>query len=257
VIDPIGTSVILTAMLVFARVGGLVMALPVFNAQGTPRSVVVFTSLAVTILVVPGVQVVGGPEPELGPLLLSLGGELIIGLILGSSVMAVFAAMAVASELMALQMGLAMASLFNPLHKQPTSPVGTLGSWIAGIVFLITGQHLRCLELIAASFSWAPPGSPAFPVGGAEALVVAVGTAISLGIQLAGPLLALVWMVNVLVAILAKLAPRMNVFLSIGMTASTGVGLILIALALPWLVIAHKEAVEQSIRIVARTLTGI
>jgi len=74
---------------------------------------------------------------------------------------------------------------------------------------------------------------------------LAVGTCISLGAQLAGPLILMAWMINVLVGVLGRLAPRMNVFLSIGMTLSSAVGVVLVMLSLPWMMVSHEAALRE------------
>jgi len=183
--------------------------------------------------------------------------ELSLGLMLSLSVMAVFAAMAFASELMSMQMGLVMASLFNPLQKQTSGPVGTLATWVSGMLFLGAGLHLRCVEAVGASFAWVPPGELSLPTAGVATVIGAVGSMFSLGLQLAAPLLAMVFMINVLVAVLARLAPRMNVFFSLGMTLTSGVGLLMLAVALPWLLMAHRAALEDAVRGVAQIFSGM
>ena len=74
-----------------------------------------------------------------------------------------------------------------------------------------------------------------------------IEVAIHLGVQLAGPVLALVFFVNVLVAILARLAPRMNVFFSIGMTLTSVFGVLIIVPSLPWMLAIHSAALANAV----------
>lgn len=239
-------AVIATAGLVFCRIVGLMSSLPVFSAQGTPKAVPVFAAIGTVLMVAPSVPLIVVPNSA-GALLIGVVSELGLGMLAGMSVRVVFAALAMGTELMAMQMGLAMATMFNPLERQQSGPMGTLASWTAGLAFLGTGQHLRCLELVGTSFESVPPGAGGIDADGLRALVAAVEASFELGVQLSGPILVMVWFVNVLVAVLARLAPRMNVFFSVGMTITSSVGIVLLAVSLPWIMAVHGAAVKAAI----------
>ena len=102
--------------------------------------------------------------------------------------------------------------------------------------------------------------STAFGIAGLVLVVASLGNrsrqsaavgllvaSVALGLQLAGPILVMVWLVNVLVAVLARLAPKMNVFFSVGMTLTSSLGILLLAVSLPWLIAVHHEAVRQAV----------
>lgn len=248
-------AVLVTAMLVFARVGGLVAGLPLIATQGVPKSVAVMISALVTLLVLPGVPPI---EPGgLGMLAMAVLGELLLGITMALSISAVFAAIAAASELMTMQIGLGLAMMLDPLQKAQNGTVGVLASWLSGTAFLGMGLHHECLLLVARSFAMVPPGSGVLPTAAAPYLMAAVGACIALGLQLAGPVLVLVWLVNCFVALLAKLAPRMNVFFSIGLTTTSIVGVALLAFSLPWIVTVHATAMAQAVRELERYILAV
>ena len=243
-------------MLVFGRVGGLVFALPMLSAQGVPRMVQVMLAMAITVVITPVVPV--APEPgSLGLLMLSMAAEVSLGLFLAVGVAVMFGAFALGTEIMGLQMGLGMARLFDPLVKAQEGLLGALASWLAGLAFLLMGLHLECIMIVGESFSLAPPGVVSLPWEQFPSVVPLIGRSIWLGVQLSAPVLALVWLVNVFVAVLAKLAPKMNVFFSIGMTISSVCGLVLFAVALPWLLDTHSHAMLDAVYWIERVLADM
>jgi flagellar biosynthetic protein FliR len=230
----------------FCRVVGLVAGMPLFSAQGVPRSVPILTAIVLTVLLLPALpptHIDGLPH-----LVLATGSELMLGMVMALSLRAVFSAIAMASELMSMQIGMGLAIVLDPLQKSSNGTIGVMASWLAGLSFLGMGLHRRVLEIVAVSFASVPPGSSGMPVEAAPFVVESVGICLSLGIQLAGPVLALVWMVNCFVAVLGKLAPKMNVFFSIGLVLTSVAGIALLALSLPWIVRAHGEAMAQSVK---------
>ena len=244
---------VLTGSLVFIRMAGVIAGLPIFNADGVPKSATVFGALGVSVLLLPSVPIVTQPE-TLSTLLSYAVMELLYGSMLSFGVRAAFAAVTFAGELISIQTGLAMASMFNPLQNATASSIGVLTMWISGLAFVLSNLHLRVIEIVALSFHKVPPGQLASAMGSMSMLVEAVGASILLGVQLAGPILAMVFVINVVVAILARLAPRMNVFFSVGMTVTGTVGLLLFFTVLPWILAVHHGAVDGAVGAIGRLL---
>ncbi len=244
---------IVTGLLVFGRIGGLLLALPVVSAQGVPRHVGVLGAFALTIVIGP-IAPAAGDLQSLSVLMMAFASEVLLGLLMGSCVRAVFGALALAAEIMSGQMGLAMATLFDPMLRSNQGTMGTLGSWIAAAVFLGLGLHLRAIEVVAGSFTVIAPGDVGTVLKGGPVLLDAVAATLVLGVQLAGPVVALVWMVNCFVAVLSRLAPNMNVFFSVGMVMTNVAGILLFGVALPYLLTMHAGALADSTTLMTRVL---
>lgn len=238
-----------TAALVFCRMNGLLLTLPIFSTKGLPRYVGVVISLVLTILIAPGVPLL--EDVTLGVVVLGVASELLVGAALGLIVRALFSAFAVAAELLARQTALGMSSLLDPVLNLGQSSLGVMASWLAGLVFIGSNLHLRVVITVSDSFEALPPGALTGIGPLADALADAVETSIVLGVQLAAPLIALVFLVNVFIGILGRLAPRMNVFFSVGMTVNSVIGIWLFGLALPWMLDTHGTVLEDSVGLVA------
>lgn len=251
------TPAIVTFVLVLARVGSLVAVLPLFSMSGIPRWTAPLISLAIAGLISANLAPVAlSTDAGLLPVALRAGTEVALGTMFGLGVAATFAALALGAEIMSAQMGLSFATLFDPFTKATESLIGTLSSWLTGLVFIALGLHYRCLEILARSFDLVPPGS-ALPSAGVGVLVEAVGGCLSLGVQLAGPIVAMVWVVHVFIALLSKLAPKMNAFFAVGTTATGVAGLCMLVVSLPWLLAIHGAAMVHAVDVLALQLTGL
>ena len=231
-----------TALLVFARLGGLLFTMPVLSMTGVPKHVPIFLSVILCVLVVPHVEP-AAVDRTIGLMALSMTGEILVGILMGSVVAAIFGAAAMAADIMAMQMGFAMAMLFNPLAKSQQGAIAGLAAWCAGLVFLGSGIHLICIGVLVDSFQSIPPGEVSNLLAGSQVLMDAVAESILLSLKLSGPVLILVWLVNVFVAVLVKLAPRMNIYFSVGMILVNVAGLALFAVGLPYFLTVHQEAI--------------
>lgn len=248
------TAAWVTAGLVFGRISGLLLTLPVLSTVGLPRYVGVLLAVLLTLLIAPSVPLV--EAPTLLHLTLGLAGELLLGASLGLIIRAAFASFTVAAELISRQTALGMSSFLDPVMSLGQSALGIVASWLAGMVFISTHQHLRVLETVAASFDRMPPGYLADVEILANTLAEGVRTMIVVGVQLSGPLIALVFLVNVFIGVLARLAPRMNVFFSVGMTLNSITGVWLFGIGLPWILQAHQGTVEAAIDTVIGLFLG-
>jgi flagellar biosynthetic protein FliR len=249
-------SAILAGLMVFARLGGLAMSMPVLSAQGVPKYIAVLGVGALTIVLAPALPATE-LTPTLGVLVLGMATEAGLGLLMGAVVQALFGSLALGTELMGMQMGFGMAMLFNPFLKMSSGALGTLATWLASLVFLAAGLHLRCLEILGQSFTLIPPGSvPSLHLAGPVVMDV-VGLSIQTGVTLAGPVLALVWTINVTVAVLTRLAPRMNVYFSLGSILTATAGLALFGLALPWVLLSHHNLMESSLEWMWRIVEAV
>lgn len=248
-------GLLVTGLLVVGRVSGLLLTLPIVSAHGVPRYLVMVASAVIAVLVLPGVPVVV-PPGNLPGLALMMVWELALGGLAGMGVSIAFGTISLGAEVMAMQMGFTMASLFDPLVKTQESVLGALATWLAGVVFLGSGLHLVLIERLAEGLRVIPPGHVPGLWSALEAFPGMVGESIVFGVQLAGPILGLIWIINLFVAVLAKLAPRMNVFFSVGMTLNAAVGVGLVSLALPWLLDAHHRAVVDAVLASIQLLGG-
>ena len=237
---------ILTGLLVFSRVGGLLVSMPVISAVGVPKHMQVLGGVALTMVIAPVVPAVDAPG-SIGGVLMASASEVGVGMLMGFIVSLMFGALHLATELMSIQSGFALAAMFNPFAKASGGPLGSLAGWMAAMGFLALGLHGECLILLGESFQLIPAGQLVQPGLAGGILIQVAGEVILLGAQLAGPIVVLVWLLNLFVAVLTRLAPRMNVYFSVGTLMTPVAGAALFGMSLPWLLDVHLGNVLASL----------
>ncbi len=238
------TPALLTFVFVFGRIASALSTLPTFSLVGIPKWVTALLALALSALVSTGVPPVDS-ELGLGQLGLALATEVLAGTLLGLGVAAAFASLGLATELMSGQVGLSFATMFDPMTKAQETVLGTLASLLGGAVFIGLGLHHRCLEILSRSFEVVPPGAASIP--SPEVLVAETASCFALGVQLAGPIVAMVWLIHLTTALLARFAPKMNAFFSVGNTLTGSAGIALLLVSLPWLIAIHSGHVARAV----------
>ncbi len=234
------------ALLVFARLGGLLMTLPGFSSAVVPVLARLGAAVPLTLLLLPVSAGVVAP-PTLSALAAGIGGEVLLGIAMGSVVAVMFGSLGTAADLLSTQGGMHIGTMLDPLtHAQPGA-VGVLATWLGTGVFLGAGLHLECLAALADSFEVLPPGTMTHPLSAGEIFLPAAGHAIYTGVTLAGPVTIFVFLVNLGLSILGRMAPGLQLFFAVGPSFTVVASLVLFAIALPSLLSAWMNVLPEAI----------
>lgn len=218
----------------FLRVLGVFAAAPVFSS----RSVSVRTKIGLSLLVALCLQPAMPEQPVIsltGPDALgAVLQQVVIGVSIGLAVRIVLSSVEMAGELVGLQMGLNFAGFFDPSTNTQTSAVGRFYGNATTLLFIVMNGHLMVIQAVAASFQTFPLGGSAFDAIRTLRLHELGGTVFYYGLWIALPMIALLLFVNVVMGIISRVAPQMNVF-AIGFPLTLSVGLLGIAFTFPML----------------------
>jgi flagellar biosynthetic protein FliR len=216
------------------RILGLIAASPLFGNSAVPATVKVSLGVMLALIVAPAVPALPAADPMSLAGLLILVQEMLIGLAMGFSIRIIFAAVEMAGEISSLTMGLGFATFFDPTTQGRSSAISQFLSLVATMAFLAVNAHLVLLSALVESFSTLPvSGLPVYG-GGFKQLADWGGKIFSTGVQLSLPIVAALLMTNVALGILTRAAPQLNLF-GIGFPITLGVGLLVIAMTLPYL----------------------
>lgn len=241
-------ATVITAMLVFARVGGLIMALPGLSTQSVPAMARLAAALPLTLVLFPAAAAARVPD-TVSTLVAAVLAEAVLGLAMGFAASLAFGALTAGADMIGAQSGLQIATLLDPLTMSNTSAVAVLATWLGTAVFFGTDLHLVCIGLLGASLREAPPGALADVTSAGALLVPLAGSALYTGVQLAGPLTIFVFLVNVGLSLLGRMAPNMHLFFAVGPTITVVAALALLAAAMPSLLGAWMAFMPEGLSV--------
>ena len=241
---------LLICMLAMIRPGAAFMAAPMFGAGAVPVQLRLVLALAVGI---PSAAAVNMTLPAAG--LISIPGffmivaEVVTGLALGFVIQIGFAAALVAGEAISNAMGLGFASMADPASGQASPAVGQFLSMLAMFLFLAADGHLALVAIIAESYVALPPGQAWLSFTAIGGIAQFGSLAFAGGLMIALPVGFALILVQIIMAMIARSAPTLNLF-SVGMPAALLAGIVLLGLATPLMAdsIAHnlRLALEQA-----------
>ncbi|WP_149535833.1 flagellar biosynthetic protein FliR [Siccirubricoccus phaeus] len=233
------------AVLLLCRLGGAVMLLPGLGEQEVPMAIRLALLLAlVALLIAPLAPALPALPAALGDLARLLCGEIAIGLWFGFLARLLSLAMAQAGQVVALMTGLSSPLQTDPAFGAHSTAPGRLFSLMAALLVLSTGLYALPLQGLVRSYALLPPGDP-LPLGGtAELLAQAVAESLGIALRLAAPLVLAGITANFALALLARVAPQVQVY-NLAAPAQILAGLLLLLLVLPPLLDVWLEASRQ------------
>ena len=204
---------VLTFLLVFVRVTLFLSLLPVFGESFTPVRARVLLGLAVAMVLTPVVRLdlAVFPSSVLDFALLMVP-EAFLGLLIGMVGRLMFAAVQFAGTVIGEQVGFGMANVVDPGQAQVPVVGQLLYVFALLLFFAVRGDHAFFLAL-ESSFRVAPPGGVHVPAGVGAFFVGQATQMFIVAVQISLPILAVTFVVNVGMAMLAKGVPQLNVFM--------------------------------------------
>jgi flagellar biosynthetic protein FliR len=228
----------------FFRVMGLFTAAPVLSMRAIPMRVRLGLSILIVVAAQPSLpDMVNIPLNSPLALLVAMQ-QILIGLTIGFAARVIFTAIEFAGEIVGLQMGLNFASFFDPLSGAQATSVSRFFGTCAAWLFVVMNGHLLITAAVVNSFTTFPVAPE--PLGFLRELQPQVWGAevFKLGLWVSLPIVTMLLLVNMVMGLIARVSPQMNVF-SVGFPVSIGVGLVGLWLTLPMMQVPFTMAIER------------
>lgn len=234
--------------LVLVRMSSFFFSTPFFGSRNIPVMVKAGIALFLALLLTP---LVGATEAgqayaglELAGLLVLILKELMIGIALGLAASLIFAAVQVGGMFIDLQIGFAMANVFDPMSGTSSPLSGQFKYTLAMLLFLGFDGHHGLLTALVQSYNFLPVGSFTINDSLISVLMETFSLMFLLGLKIAIPIVAALFLTDIGFAVLSKASPQMNVFV-LGMPVKLIVGGIMLIIVMPAFVYILREMFQS------------
>lgn len=238
---------VLTAFAVLTRVGAMMMTAPAFGDFTLSPKIRLAIAIAVTAAIAPAAAP-AFPEKagDIGVLAISglVAGEIAVGLFLGLVARIIASALNVAGQVIALQMGLSLAQIFDPSQQTQGAIIGGFLAVLGTTMVFATDLHHLLLMALRDSYVLFAPGG-AINVGDmAKTMIGTLSFAFSLGVRLAAPFIVFGLVFYSGAGVLNRLMPQAQVFFML-MPANLILGLMLLMLTTGLMMTVFLGAFEE------------
>lgn len=217
-------------VLVVTRLSGLLIWVPLLSAGMVPTQVKVFLTLALAAAVYPTVAPAAPPARldlfDLAPLMAS---ELLIGALIGLLATVPLVTAQLAGLIMGQQMGLGLASVFNPTVDIEGDNIGQILFFAAMSAFLVCGGLDALYGALVHTFSTVPLGGFAMDRAPLDLLVSLVAAGFTVALRVSMPVLLILALENVAIGFISKSVPSLNIMI-FGFPIRVLLGLLIVVL---------------------------
>jgi flagellar biosynthesis protein FliR len=241
-------------VLAMVRSIAFLIVAPPFSMRAIPIQVKLGLAAALSLAVSPGLAGQSVPLETL-PLIGATLAQVAIGLLLGFLTMMLIAVVQAAGEMIDMFGGFTISSVFDPLTQSQAGVFGRFYNLLAMTLLFAIGGHLLLIRGLMTSFEAVPlSGIPLTNLSGL--FIDTLGRFMLAAIEIAAPLLAVLFLAEVVLGLLSRAAPQMNVF-AMGFTLKIMVALGLAGLAIPILPGAVTSLAETTVRTGSAALRGL
>lgn len=221
-------------IMVVTRLSGMIASAPLFSTYPIPPQVKAWLVALVAFIIYPMVSanssfVVPTSMPEMTLFLLK---EFGVGFLIGFLANFMFAGIQLAGQMLSQQIGLQMGSMLDPATQASVPIISELYLMLTTMIFLALGAHNWLFAAVYQSFIKIPPGLDVLftPIIVHQVLHLSSQIfVISLGLVL--PIFCVLFVMEVLLGVLAKMIPQMNIFM-VAIPIKILVGLVLMIMFL-------------------------
>ncbi|OUS29789.1 hypothetical protein A9Q99_08140 [Gammaproteobacteria bacterium 45_16_T64] len=238
---------VVTLMLVAIRTGVLFFATPLDAFGKVPTQVKLWVSVAFSVLIATtmDLQMIVVPSDVVELVMMAVS-EVMAGLIMAFGLYTAFGAFMIAGGILDYQTGFAAANVFNPALNSQNPLLGTVISMFALLFFFLVDGHHMLLRGIIFSYQMMPVGS-ALPDISMSLIMAQFGMMFTFGVVLAGPVIAVLLMLDGGAAIMARTMPQMNVYF-LFLPLKILVGLMLLASVFIYMTPVMNEIFQRTFR---------
>jgi flagellar biosynthesis protein FliR len=201
-------------IVVLARVAGFLGAIPVFSSAQSPARIKVGLVVMSALVLFPVMSQKLAPVSFAPlPFLLFLINETLLGAMLGLVSRLIFTAVEYGATVIGFQMGFAAANIFDPTGERQIALLSQFQNVFAILIFLAIDGHHLFFRLAVRSYELLPPGHLNLSGEAVPFLMELAARMFALGVQFSAPVLVLLLLSGLILGVLARVFPQLNVFL--------------------------------------------
>lgn len=212
-------------LLVFTRVTCFIYIAPFYGMTNTPARVKIglgfFVSVLISSMLGPNEELVYRTVEGYAAIVLK---EALTGLLIGFGANICMSITSLAGQIVDMDIGLAMATVFDPTTKEQTSITGAFYQYIIMLMLLVSGMHRFILQALVDTYELIPVNGAVFREDALmQAMLKFMSDYIVIGFRICMPIFIVILILNVVLGVLAKVSPQLNMF-SVGIQIKILVG---------------------------------
>lgn len=221
-------------VLIVVRMSGFIFTAPLFSMPNIPRKIKAAISIFISILLFQTISYTALEYVGVIGYAVLVVKELVVGILIGYLTNICTYILNFSGQIIDMDIGFSMVNLMNPTANMTTTISGNLYTYFVTLMLLVTNMHHYILKAMVDAFTFVPVGKIEFHSSLYGTILKFMADYLVIGFRIVLPMFAAILIVNVVLGVLAKVAPQMNMFV-IGMQLKVFVGLFMLGLMIRYL----------------------
>ncbi len=217
-------------LLVMVRTSGIFIFSPFFSAQNIPNIMKIGLTFSVSLLISSILPVLPNLTNQI--LLIIIFKEFMIGVIIGFISYAFFSSFYVMGQIIDMKIGFGMVNVVDPQSKVQVPLMGNFYYILAFLLLLSFDGHHFIISGLLDSYESIPIGAFKYSEETINLLVGSLSKSFEIGFKLSAPIVAIIFLTDIVLGIMSKTIPQMNVFV-VGMPLKVLVGMFIVLVSMP------------------------
>lgn len=217
-------------LLVLVRTSGIFLISPFFSSQNVPNIMKVGFSIILSVLITLTLDVkVDYTDITFVSIIIK---ELMVGFVIGFISYAFFSTFYVMGQIIDMKIGFGMINVMDPQHRVQVPLMGNFYYILAFLLLLSINGHHIIINALIDSYNFIPIGKFVIKEDSAFLLVDVLAKSFATGFKLSAPIVIIIFLTDLLLGILSRTIPQINVFI-VGMPLNILIGLLIISVSMP------------------------
>ncbi len=201
-----------TFLCVLSRIGPLLALMPPIRGSSVPMQVRALIAISIAASLTPLALENALPLPSALPMLaIQIAKELILGMMLGGSVILIITGLQMGAQIIASLASMEMAETADPTTNESSSVIAQIFSWLAMAIFLFVGGHREMLQCCIETFQYYPAGGVLLEESWLMHTHRMLHHAAAIGLRAAAPAAIALILANLTTALLGRTLPQLNI----------------------------------------------
>lgn len=217
-------------LFVMVRTSGIFIFSPFFSSQNIPNTMKVGLTFFISLLITSYLPTSSNFANEV--LLFIILKELMVGIIIGFISYGFFSTFYVMGQIIDMKIGFGMANVIDPLNKTQVPLMGNFYYILSFLLLMSVNGHHLIISALVNSYDFLPIGSFKYTGDTLNLLINSLAKSFEIGFKLSAPIVAIIFITDIVLGIISKTIPQMNVFV-VGMPLKVIIGLLIIIISMP------------------------
>jgi len=200
-----------SVLLAGVRIAAFFVIAPPFSHRGIPGTVKAMLAMALALLVAPRARAASDPT-DIAAFVGQLVLQVVVGVALGFLVSVVFSAIQAAGSLIDMFGGFQMAAAYDPMMLTNSATFARLYQFTAIVLLFASDGYQLVITGLVRTFDVLPLGTPLDLASMAQLSSAGMSQMFLAALQIAGPLAVVLFLADVGLGLLTRVAPALNAF---------------------------------------------